>query len=80
MLVYKNYVNAIAASLSLAPGCSLVGDVAMWSSATYSIHHPCDAFYIKYISGMRTVVNCFVSKQQLGFAPKRLRGEATHLL
>jgi hypothetical protein len=52
----------------------------MWSSATYSIHHPCDAFYIKYISGMRTVVNCFVSKQQLGFAPKRLRGEATHLL
>jgi hypothetical protein len=29
---------------------------------------------------MKTVVSTFVSKQQLGFVPKRLIGEATHLL
>eukprot|EP00962_Isochrysis_galbana_P047319 scaffold19268_cov141-Isochrysis_galbana.AAC.1 len=29
---------------------------------------------------MKSVVNTFVSKQQLGFVPKRLIGEATHLL
>jgi predicted N-acyltransferase len=29
---------------------------------------------------MKTVVNTFVSKQQLGFVPKRLIEEATHLL
>jgi hypothetical protein len=29
---------------------------------------------------MKEVVNNFVSKEQLGFVPKRLIGEATHLL
>jgi hypothetical protein len=29
---------------------------------------------------MKKVVNNFVSKEQLGFVPKRLIGEATHLL
>jgi hypothetical protein len=32
------------------------------------------------VARMKTVVNTFVSKQQLGFVPKRLIGEATHLL
>jgi hypothetical protein len=29
---------------------------------------------------MERVINNFVSKEQLGFVPKRLIGEATHLL
>jgi hypothetical protein len=32
------------------------------------------------VARMKTVLNTFVSKQQLGFVPKRLIGEATHLL
>eukprot|EP00962_Isochrysis_galbana_P034981 scaffold11925_cov101-Isochrysis_galbana.AAC.2 len=32
------------------------------------------------VSRMKSVVNIFVSKQQLWFVPKRLIGEATHLL
>jgi hypothetical protein len=32
------------------------------------------------VARMKTVVNTFVSKQQLGFVPKRLIGEATNLL
>eukprot|EP00962_Isochrysis_galbana_P031964 scaffold10462_cov119-Isochrysis_galbana.AAC.14 len=32
------------------------------------------------VARMKSVVNTFVSKQQLGFVPKRLIGEATHLL
>jgi hypothetical protein len=32
------------------------------------------------VAPMKTVVNTFVSKQQLGFVPKRLIEEATHLL
>jgi hypothetical protein len=38
-------------------------------------------FFVKMmVARMKTVVNNFVSKQQLGFVPKRLIGEGTHLL
>jgi hypothetical protein len=50
-------------------------------------YRPITLLYVDYeilakilVARMKKVVNNFVSKEQLGFVPKRLIGEATHLL